>query len=133
MKIIDLDDFAFGAMIKAPIDEKNVCSDVLLDAIYDEQSYVENSKQSVGFVNNLSTLVTYNDNIMGIYLNSPFTVVDTKVYTEWSEEIIERLTGVIMPSNKQQIFVYDENSNLIYRISRFIGFITIDFKYNQKK
>lgn len=59
MKIIDLDNFAFEAMTEAPIDEKNICSDFLLDDIYDNQHYVENGKRSVGFVNGYPTLIDY--------------------------------------------------------------------------
>lgn len=133
MKIIDLDDLAFGAKLKAPINEKDVCSDVLLDAIYDDQSYAENDKYSVGFVNGYPTLVNYSGCSMEIHFNSPFLVADeNRVKKEWSQEIVERLTDINMPSNKNHIYVLDEDVNLVYSITRFKNMLIIAFKYYQQ-
>lgn len=63
MKIIDLDNSAFEAMTGAPIDEKNICSDFLLDDIYDNQLYVENGKTFSWFCQWLSDI----DRLQGLF------------------------------------------------------------------
>ena len=131
MKIIDLDNSAFEAMTAAPIDERNVCSDFLLDDIYDNQHYVENGKRSVGFVNGYPTLIDYGGYSMNICFNLPFSIADEYKW-EWAHEIVERLTGINMPFDKSHIYVLDEDTELIYRIICFNDMLVIAFKYYQQ-
>lgn len=133
MKIIELDDFTFRAMINAPIDEKNVCSDVILDDIYDDPCYAENGRQSVGFVNGYPTLIDYSGISMEIHFNSPFIIADEEqAKMKWSQEIVERLTGINMPSDKSHIYVLDEDTELVYSITRFRSMLMIAFKFYQQ-
>lgn len=132
MKIIDIDDETLRSLIDAPIDEKNVCSDALLDAIYDDMSYVENSHQSVGFVHDCATLITYGD-AMAIYFSHPFSLVNSEsVISGWRRTIIERLTGISIPETKESVHILDEENDLIYNIFCDKKQMVITFKYNEK-
>lgn len=131
MKIIDVDDFAFCRMAKAPIDEKNVCSDVLLDAIYDNSSYAENNSTSVGFINEYPTFVRYGGCAMDIHFNSPY-ITSEDVKKEWMLEIVERLTGIRLKTKQSHLFALDEESGLVYSINLLTDIIIIAIKFYQQ-
>lgn len=133
MKIINIGKQGLRSLIDAPIDEKNVCSDILLDTIYDNWSYVDNGHKSVGFVNNYATMINYGYT-MSIYFCHPFPLTDSDyIISEWQRTIVERLTGVFIPPNMDRVRILDEETGLIYCISFNKRQITIAFKYNQKK
>lgn len=131
MKIIDVDDFAFCRMTKAPIGEKNVCSDVLLDAIYDNSSYTENNSTSVGFINGYPTFVGYSGCSMEINFNSPYITSDD-IKKEWMLEIVERLTGIQLKTKQSHLFALDEESGLVYSINLLTNMIIIAIKFYQQ-
>lgn len=133
MKIINIDSNTFRGLIPAPIDEKNICSDVLLDAIYDDWTYTENGHQSVGFVENIATMITYGDAMMAYFLH-PYSVADRKhLVSMWQQTIISRLTGVSLPSDINDVYILDEEYGLVYGIYCDEKSIAIVIKYNQKK
>lgn len=131
MKILKIDENEFSLMPKAPIDEKNVCSDVLLDAIYDNSSYTENGKQVVGFADGHSTFVEYSGCQMSIIFNHPFIVKDG-IKQEWAIEIIDRLTGVRFASEQEHAFILDEDSGIVYSVNCLTNMIIIAFKFYQQ-
>ena len=133
MKIIDIDKDTFRSLIPAPIDEKNICSDSLIDTIYDDFGYTENGNQSVGFVNDIATLITYGDAMIVDFIH-PFSVVVSRecLVTKWRQAIVGRLTGITIPPDKESIYILDEDNDLIYGVFCDKDSIAITFKYNQK-
>ena len=133
MKIIGIDKEVFRSLIPAPIDEKNICSDALLDAIYDDWTYTESGHQSVGFVDNIATMITYGD-AMVVYFLHPYPVTNRKhIVSLWQQTIVNRLTGVSLPPGENDIYILDKEYDLVYGIYCDEKSIAIVIKYNQKK
>lgn len=133
MKIINIDNETFRSLIPAPIDEKNICSDALLDVIYDDCAYTENGHRSVGFVNNIATMITYGDAMMAYFLH-PYSIVNMEyVVSLWQQTIVSRLTGIALPLGKNDVYILDEEYELVYGIYCDKVSIVVSIKYNQKK
>jgi len=133
MKIINIDANTFRSLIPAPIDEKNICSDALLDIIYDNCAYTENGHRSVGFVDNIATMITYGDAMMAYFLHSYPVVNREYIVSLWQQTIVSRLTGVILSSDKNNVYILDEEYGLVYGIYCDKESIAVVIKYNQKK
>lgn len=133
MRIINIDNETFRSLITAPIDEKNICSDALLDAVYDNRAYTENGHRSVGFVDNIATMITYGDAIMAYFLHSYPVVNREYVVSLWQQTIVSRLTGVVLPSDKNDMYILDEEYGMVYGIYCDKESIAVVIKYNQKK
>lgn len=132
MRIVDIDNQTFRSLIPAPIDEKNICSDSLIDKIYDDFECTENGHQSVGFVNNIATMITYGDAMIAYFLH-PFSVTDREyLVKQWQQGIVGRLTGIDILSDKQQFYILDKINGLVYGVFCDENSIAIVFKYNQK-
>lgn len=133
MKIIDIDYEIFMSLIPAPIDEKNICSDALLDVIYDDCRYTEKGCISVGLVHNLPTMTVCGYTMM-VYFTLPFKDEVRKNFVNiWKQGIVSRLTGVSLPTDKNTIYILDDECDLVYGL--FFGKETIEviIKFNQKE
>lgn len=93
MRIITNKSWGYADRVKAPIDEKNVCSDTLLDAVFDDGIYTENENEALGFVTGIPTCTHYSGN--RFFVDRLFPSDEPMVIkTQWHREIIYRLTGI---------------------------------------
>jgi len=89
MKEINIDT---RKLMKAPIDDKNVMSDWLTDALFDNEEYTFNKNEYLGFVSGFPTFMSYRDNVVEMrFLKLPKSADDR---CAWRGTIIERLTDV---------------------------------------
>lgn len=133
MKIIDIDDETFMSLIPAPIDEKNICSDALLDVIYDDCRYTEKGCISVGFIDNIATMITYGDAMTAYFLHS-YPVVNGEYFVSlWQQVVVSRLTGISLPTDKNAVYILDDEYDLVYGVLREKYSITVIIKFNQKE
>ncbi len=86
MKEINID---VRKMTEAPIDNKNVMDDWLLDTLFDEY-YTFKGNEAVGFIGERPTYAEYHENFVRIrYLKKPLDIV---AYDSWAKTIVKRLT-----------------------------------------
>ena len=130
MKLIELDEYTFANMPQAPIDDKNISSKVILNAVYDNSLYTLNDycDTTVGFINVQPTLITWWMNTIDVHLASPFVLLNDEEVT-WSKKVIERLTNIQIEKGQKHIYALDEDTNLLYSISIFKKMLVIAIKH----
>ena len=132
--------------LEAPIDDKNVMSDSLIENLFDDGSYVWDRNEAMGFIAGYPCYVHYDYNCLDIECcKNPSTA---EAYTSWSKAVIERVTGgeeagklfLQHDKNIQHITILDDDINkecdeaqLISSFWMSLKGITVYFHWNQKK
>ena len=74
---------------EAPVNEKDVLSDALLDALFDNSDYIESKQKAVGFISGYPSLAEWRNNKLVVTFVSPYQARGN--ITLWRREIISRL------------------------------------------
>jgi len=74
---------------EAPINEKDVLSDALLDALFDNSNYIESKQKAVGFISGYPSLAEWRNNKLTVTFVSSGDA--RRVINDWRREIISRL------------------------------------------
>ena len=91
MKRIRID---ISEYLEAPIDDKNVMSDSIIENLFDEGNYVWDRNEAMGFVGGVPTFATYHDNKMELCVpHMPGGINLVKYVNGWGKSVIERITG----------------------------------------
>lgn len=134
--------------LEAPIDDKNVMSDSIIENLFDGGNYVWNKNEAVGFIAGYPCLATYYDNRLDITSKSrhPNTAGEHK---HWFRMVIERVTGseyagkISLSKDNvclQGITFLDDEANadceecqLIMSFHTYLDNINVWFYWNHKK
>lgn len=109
MKEINIDT---KTLVEAPIDDKNVMSDWLVDTLFDEQEYTGYGHEYMGFVGGYPTFLTFYDNKADIrFLHLPKCADD---FEKWRSAIIGKLAEVTDKSAKALLWCLDFRSSIQY-------------------
>ena len=80
--------YAFSCA-EAPINEKDVLSDALLDSIFDDSQYTEKKNEAIGFIAGYPSLASWRGNKLSVAFVSTYSARGN--ITPWRREIISRL------------------------------------------
>lgn len=131
--------------LEAPIDDKNVMSDSIIESLFDDGNYVWDRNEAVGFISGYPSYACYSGNRLKIKRFSSDTF---EGWEDWAKSIIERVTGSefkekIKCNNDKGYFnvnLLDNETNKEYKelqlITSFFAFRSIvcaDFYWNQKE
>ncbi len=127
----------WATLIPAPIDETNVCLDVLLDAMFDNHIHADIGKKSVGFALTVTTYAECYSNILEVHPFTSFIDMDGCHFKTWAKSIVNRLTDVDVSDCEDCVLTFlddcDGDSGLVYRVViRPDNFIHISVKHNMK-
>ena len=129
MKKVEIE---LNELMEAPIDEKNVLADALLDLLFDNSRYVWEGCQAVGFVNSLATIASYHDNILVVKIIPNNTSQEEKC--GWYIAVVNAITG--LESDSIKTFKYasllNEDENIIYTYVVVCGVIEFQFHFNKE-
>lgn len=140
MKEIVIDEKEYA---KAPIDDKNVMSDSILDSLFDD-SYAWNKKEAVGFIKGYPVYTRYSSNMLILKMVKPNPSITDA--SEWMNQAICNVTGErvdyklsIAKENFRKSLLFDDNNvgmpecQLIMTFT-FLGreMLVVDFNYNCK-
>lgn len=110
-------------LAEAPIDDKNVMSDWLVDTLFDEQEYTGYGHEYMGFVGGFPTYMTYQENEVKLrFLKRPLSDEEMIV---WNSSIVEKLTGndyktIFTLFGTSCAYIDDERENYMKLIVRFL-------------
>lgn len=129
MKKVEIE---LNELMEAPIDEKNVLADALLDLLFDNSRYVWEGCQAVGFVNSLATIASYIDNIFIVKIIPNSTSQDEK--EEWYLAVINAITGLELDSVEkfEYISFLNEDENIIFTYVVLRGVVEFQFHFNEE-
>lgn len=77
-------------LIPAPLDDKNVLVDGVMDSLFDDQDYTFDKNEYLGFVGGYPTYAEHHANFMKIILAKPIN--DVLSINSWGSAVIEHLT-----------------------------------------
>lgn len=128
MKKVEIE---LNELMEAPIDEKNVLADALLDLLFDNSRYVWEGCQAVGFVNSLATIASYIDNIFIVKIISNSTSQDEK--EKLNLAVINAITGLELDSVEkfEYVSLLNEDENIVYTYMIMCGVIEFQFHFNK--
>lgn len=87
MKRISIDRSEY---LEAPIDDKNVLSDSLIESLFDDNNYAWERNEAMGFINGFPCLARYGGNKLSVrYVG--YTSPGTDTF--WAMTVVERITG----------------------------------------
>lgn len=129
MKKVEIE---LNELMEAPIDEKNVLADALLDLLFDNSRYVWEGCQAVGFVNSLATIASYIDNILVIKIIPNSTSQEEK--EEWNLAVVNAITGLGLDNVEkfEYVSLLNEDENIIYTYMVMRGVIEFQFHFNNE-
>lgn len=78
--------------LEAPIDDKNVMSDSIIENLFDDGNYVWDRNEAMGFVVGYPCYVCYSDNVLRVR-QVQRVCLTAEQHAYWSKAIIERVTG----------------------------------------
>lgn len=129
MKKVEIE---LNELMEAPIDEKNVLADALLDLLFDNSRYVWEGCQAVGFVNSLATIASYIDNILVVKIIPNCTSQEEK--EEWNLAVVNAITGLGLDNVEkfEYVSLLNEDENIIYTYMVMRGVIEFQFHFNNE-
>lgn len=132
MKMIKNDAFSVCGLTPAPIDQKSVLEDALLDLLFDDCRYILNGNKSVGFVNNLATIASCHENVLTVSL-IPNTCPEEEV-REWETKVVSSITGQELEMVKKFEFVslFTQDGGLVYTYVVTHGVVEFQFHFNEE-
>jgi len=77
-------------LIPAPLDDKNVLVDGVMDSLFDDQDYTFDKNEYLGFVGGYPTYAEHHANFMKIILAKPIN--DVLSINSWGSAVVEHLT-----------------------------------------
>lgn len=125
----------WATLMPAPIDETNVCSDVLLDGVFDNNMYACDVNNAVGFILSRPSIAEYYSNIMEFHPFSIYIDMDPDHFKLWSASIMSRITDEDIPSCDGSVFTFlddsDGDAGLVYRFMvRGGNYLHVSVKHN---
>lgn len=134
---------SLGNYLEAPIDDKNVLSDSLVESLFDDNDYVWEKNEAMGFINGFPCLARYGGNKLSVsYVGNTSPGTDFS----WARTVIERITGATCDWKAEDNGLYysvallDEEKNdgfpecqLISKSEFTDANVEIRFYWNQKK
>lgn len=129
MKKVEIE---LNELMEAPIDEKNVLADALLDLLFDNSRYVWEGCQAVGFVNSLATIASYIDNILVVKIIPNSTSQEEK--EGWNLAVVNAITGLGLDNVEkfEYVSLLSEDENIIYTYMVMRGVIEFQFHFNNE-
>lgn len=129
MKKVEIE---LNELMEAPVDEKNVLADALLDLLFDNSRYVWEGCQAVGFVNSLATIASYIDNILVVKIIPNSTSQEEK--KGWNLAVVNAITGLGLDSVEkfEYVSLLNEDENIIYTYMVMRGVIEFQFHFNKE-
>ena len=129
MKKVEIE---LNELMEAPIDEKNVLADALLDLLFDNSRYVWEGCQAVGFVNSLATIALYIDNILVVKIIPNSTSQEEK--EGWNLAVVNAITGLGLDNVEkfEYVSLLNEDENIIYTYMVMRGVIEFQFHFNKE-
>lgn len=129
MKKVEIE---LNELMEAPIDEKNVLADALLDLLFDNSRYVQEGCQAVGFVNSLATIASYIDNILVVKIIPNSTSQEEK--EGWNLAVVNAITGLGLDNVEkfEYVSLLNEDENIIYTYMVMRGVIEFQFHFNKE-
>lgn len=129
MKKVEIE---LNELMEAPIDEKNVLADALLDLLFDNSRYVWEGCQAVGFVNSLATIASYIDNILVVKIIPNNTSQEEK--EGWNLAVVNAITGLGLDNVEkfEYVSLLSEDENIIYTYMVMRGVIEFQFHFNKE-
>lgn len=129
MKKVEIE---LNELMEAPIDEKNVLADALLDLLFDNSRYVWEGCQAVGFVNSLATTASYIDNILVVKIIPNSTSQEEK--EGWNLAVVNAITGLGLDNVEkfEYVSLLNEDENIIYTYMVMRGVIEFQFHFNKE-
>lgn len=123
-----------SGLMKAPIDQKNVLEDALLDNLFDREYFTwePEFREAVGFIGSFATFAYYHDNVceLSFLRQSPR---DLRA-DDWCYNIVERLTGDKHADCSNQyplVFQYLDNDNdMVVTITFYNHSAKVEFHFN---
>lgn len=128
----------------APIDDKNVMSDWVVEDLFDEGNYVWGKNEAMGFIGGFPSFASYAGHVLGIRMIERGTLSEEEwsldEISEWHSTIVEHLTGndyknyeKLTVTGNSIDFLSDETGIVMrFGFSR-AGGMTVYFCYNQKE
>lgn len=123
--------------VEAPIDDKNVLSDSIVESLFDDGNYVWEKNEAMGFVCGYPTYINYYNNkaIIG-EIGSHF--INTHSDDTWAKSVISRIIGEDFNGSdiwrSDRMFIDDERQFIFsFSVSVALGNVHVEFYYNQKK
>lgn len=106
-------------IIPCPINEKDLCSDILFDDLFDNSEYVERGNRYVGFICDKVAKVEYYNNYVHISFESTIDDRETEQIEEWARTIEDSYNENLI----------DEDVRLNVRIKVFAKSSEVYFEY----
>ena len=127
-------------LIPAPLDDKNILVDSVMDSLFDNEEYTFEKNEYLGFVNSYPTYVEHHNNLMTILLAKPINDASSK--NAWASGVIEKLTlgqykDVEIEFNEVKCQYIDESDYVvvpfIMSFTMYKSKISVRFHWNAKK
>lgn len=131
-------------LMAAPIDDKNVMSDWVVENLFDEGNYVCGKNEAMGFIGGFPSFASYAGHVLGIRMIERGTLSEEEwsldEISAWHSTIVEHLTGndyknyeKLTVTGNSIDFLSDEMGIVMrFGFSR-AGGMTVYFCYNQKE
>lgn len=128
----------------APIDDKNVMSDWVVENLFDEGNYVWGKNEAMGFIGGFPSFASYAGHVLEIRMTKRGTLSEEEwsldEISAWNSTIVEHLTGndyknyekLTVTGNSIDFLCDDTGIVMRFSFSR-AGGMTVYFCYNQKE
>ena len=131
-------------LMAAPIDDKNVMSDWVVENLFDEGNYVWGKNEAMGFIGGFPSFASYAGHVLEIRMTKRGTLSEEEwsldEISAWNSTIVEHLTGndyknyekLTVTGNSIDFLCDDTGIVMRFSFSR-AGGMTVYFCYNQKE
>lgn len=131
-------------LMAAPIDDKNVMSDWVVENLFDEGNYVWGKNEAMGFIGGFPSFASYAGHVLEIGMIGRGTLSEEEwsldEISAWHSTIVEHLTGNDYKNYEKltvtgnSIDFLSDDTGIVMRFGfQRAGGMTVYFCYNQKE